>query len=236
MIRIATIEDEKDIQEEICQAITSATNHKEEIEVDSFFSAEDYFLAAKDYELVITDIELPGISGLELGRKVRQINPEVYLVFLTAYSEFASESYIIEAYQYILKKDMQERLPALVDKVAARIKKENSEFFWTGNNRDLKKIYYKEIIYIKKIKGSKYAEYVTCDGIYTARQSLNQVFEKINNNGFILADRAHVVNVNHVKRLRGNTIYMDNGEEIEVSRVQSIQVKEKIAEYWRLLK
>lgn len=29
---------------------------------------------------------------------------------------------------------------------------------------------------------------------------------------------------------------MDNGEEIEVSRVQSIQVKEKIAEYWRLLK
>lgn len=236
MIRIATIEDEKIIQEEICRVITSVTNHKEEIKVDSYFSAEDYFLAAKAYELVITDIELPGISGLELGRKVRQMNPEVYLVFLTSYSEFASESYIIEAYQYILKKDMQERLPALVDKVVARIKKENSEFFWIGNTRDIKKIYYKEIIYIKKIKGSKYAEYVTADGMYTARLSLNQVFEKIKNNGFILADRAHVVNVNHVKRLRGNTIYMDNGEEIEVSRVQSLQVKEKIAEYWRLLK
>lgn len=236
MIRIATIEDEKIIQEEICRVITSVTNHKEEIKVDSYFSAEDYFLAAKAYELVITDIELPGISGLELGRKVRQMNPEVYLVFLTSYSEFASESYIIEAYQYILKKDMQERLPALVDKVVARIKKENSEFFWIGNSRDIKKIYYKEIICIKKIKGSKYAEYVTADGMYTARLSLNQVFEKIKNNGFILADRAHVVNVNHVKRLRGNTIYMDNGEEIEVSRVQSLQVKEKIAEYWRLLK
>ena len=59
---------------------------------------------------------------------------------------------------------------------------------------------------------------------------------KINYNGFIFADRAYVVNVNHVKRLKGNIIYMDNGEEIEVSRVQSIQVKEKIAEYWRLLK
>lgn len=236
MIRIATIEDEKIIQEEICRVITSVTTHKEEIEIDSYFSAEDYFLAAKDYELVITDIELPGISGLELGRKIRQMNPEVYLIFLTSYSEFASESYIIEAYQYILKKDMQERLPALVDKVVARIKKENSEFFWIGNSRDIKKIYYKEIIYIKKIKGSKYAEYVTADGMYTARLSLNQVFEKMKSNGFILADRAHVVNVNHVKRLRGNTIYMDNGEEIEVSRVQSIQVKEKIAEYWRLLK
>lgn len=234
MIRIATIEDEKIIQEEICRVITSVTNYKEEIKVDSYFSAEDYLLAAKDYELVITDIELPGISGLELGRKVRQMNPEVYLVFLTSYSEFASESYIIEAYQYILKKDMQERLPALVDKVIARIKKENSEFFWVGNSRDIKKIYYKEIIYIKKIKGSKYAEYVTADGMYTARLSLNQVYEKMKSNGFILADRAHVVNVNHVKRLRGNTIYMDNGEEIEVSRVQSLQVKEKIAEYWRL--
>lgn len=236
MIRIATIEDEKTMQEEICQAITSVTRYREEIELDSYSSAEDYFIAAKDYELVITDIDLPGISGLELGRKVRQMNPEVYLVFLTAYSKFASESYIIEAYQYILKKDMKERLPALVDKVAVRIKKENSEFCWIGNDRDLKKIYYKEIIYIKKIKGSKYVECVTSDRIYTARLSLNQIFEKINNNGFILADRAHVVNINHVKRLRGNTIYMDNGDEIEVSRVQSIQVKEKIAECWRLLK
>lgn len=40
----------------------------------------------------------------------------------------------------------------LIDKVATRIKKENSDFFWIGNSRDLKKIYYKEIIYIKKSK------------------------------------------------------------------------------------
>lgn len=236
MIRIATIEDDEIIQEEIHQVIVENTNYREEIEVDSYSSAEEYFLAAKDYEMVITDIELPGISGLELGKKVKQMNPEVYLVFLTFYSEFASDSYIIEAYQYILKKDMQQRLPALVDKVSARIKKENSEFCWIGNNRDIQKIYYKEIIYIKKVKGSKYAEYVTTDGIYTARLSLNQVFEQLCNSGFILADRAHAINVNHVKRLRGNTIYMDNGEEIEVSRAQSTKVKEKIAAYWRLLR
>lgn len=53
------------------KSITSVIDHKEEIrEVEVVISLlKDYFLAAKDYELVITDIELPGISGLELGKK-----------------------------------------------------------------------------------------------------------------------------------------------------------------------
>ena len=42
----------------------------------------------------------------EPEKKKKQANPDVYLVFLTSHSEFASESYIIEAYQYILKKDI----------------------------------------------------------------------------------------------------------------------------------
>ncbi len=43
--------------------------------------------------------------------------------FLTSHSEFASESYIIEAYQYILKKDIEERLSPLIERVVHEIKK-----------------------------------------------------------------------------------------------------------------
>lgn len=46
----------------------------------------------------------------------------------------------------------------------------------------------------------------------------------------------YAVNVNHIVRVRGNVIQMDNGEEITVSRVQSSQVKEKITAYWRALR
>ena len=186
--------------------------------------------------MVITDKELPGISGLELGKRIKQIYSDIYLVFLTSYSEFASESYVIEAYQYILKRDMSVRLPMLVDKVIAKIEKEYTEFCWIGNYRDFKKLYYRDIIYVKKLKGTKYTEYVTNQGKYTERISINHVFSELSKRGFILADRAYVVNINHVQRMRRNIIYMDNGEEIRVNRAHDMEIKENIAECWRILR
>ena len=120
----------------------------------------------------------------------------------------------------------------LVDKVIAKIEKEYTEFCWIGNYRDFKKLYYRDIIYVKKLKGTKYTEYVTNQGKYTERISLNHVFSELSKRGFILADRAYVVNINHVQRMRRNIIYMDNGEEIKVNRAHDMEIKEKIAECW----
>lgn len=236
MIKIAAIEDEETIRQEIVQYIRKGINNIERASVDVYGSAESYLLDGKNYDVVISDIELPGISGLELGKKIKENNPEVYLVFLTAHSEFASESYIIEAYQYILKRDIEERLSPLVAKIVREIKESYEEFRWIGTNQEKTKIYYKDIVCIQKIKGSKYAEYITENGKYMERLSMNQILEQIHSNTFILVDRGHVVNVNHIVRVRGNVIQMDNGEEITVSRVQITQVKEKIAEYWRSLR
>lgn len=236
MIRIAAIEDNEVVRQEVYQNIQRGIKQDEEVEVTFFSSAEEYLDSEMEYELVITDIELPGINGMELAMQVKKEQPEVYLVFLTSYSEFASESYVIEAYQYILKKDMGERLPKLVEKVISKIKKSYEEFCWIGCNRDRKKVLYKDILYMRKVKGSKYIEYVTSEGIYTERLSIHQVFDKINSIAFILADRAHIINIYHIKRLKGTTIYMDNGDQIVVSRGQWGSVKEKIAEYWRRIK
>ena len=236
MIQIAIIEDEINIHKEILQFVYEGIHQRKEIGVDIFSSAEEYLAVNQKYEMVITDIELPGISGLELGKRIKQIYSDIYLVFLTSYSEFASESYVIEAYQYILKRDMSVRLPMLVDKVIAKIEKEYTEFCWIGNYRDFKKLYYRDIIYVKKLKGTKYTYYVSNQGKYTERISLNHVFSELSKRGFILADRAYVVNINHVQRMRRNIIYMDNGEEIRVNRAHDMEIKEKIAECWRNLR
>lgn len=235
MIKIAAVEDEENMRQEVYQQIQKGIRDIEgmEIDVDMYESAESYLLAGQKYDLVITDIELPGISGLELGKKVREDNPQVYLVFLTSYTEFAAESYVIEAYQYILKRDMEERLSPLVEKVALAVKKGYEEFRWIGTNHSKKKLYYKDIVCIQKIKGSKYAEYVTAEGRYVERLSMNQILDEIQSKVFILADRGHAVNINHIAEVRGNVITMDNGEEIMISRVQISKVKEKIMTYWR---
>lgn len=233
MIRIAVIEDEKNTQQEIRRNIESVKAASGENVLEIYGSAEEFLDAGNEYDVVITDIELPGISGIELGKLVRKTWKDVYLVFLTSYSEFASESYIIEAYQYILKRDMGERLPALIEKIIRNIKKTREAYRWIGNSQDRRKLYYKDIIYIQKLKGSKYAEYITSDGKCTERVALGQIFDELKDPSFILADRGNIININHIKRVSGNTVYMDQGDEITLSRVQMGHVKEQINSYWR---
>lgn len=236
MIIIAVVEDELEMQQEIVKNINRGIGNDNIIEVDQYFTAEEFLKVKKDYNMVITDIELPGISGLELGRKIKKWNPEIYLIFLTSYSEFAFESYIIEAYQYILKSDMEERLPLLVDKVIHIIEKNEKEYIKVGTNQKWNKIYYKDIIYIEKMKGSKYANYVTSEGQYLERKSLNLILEELHNQEFIFIDRSHIININHINKLWNNIVYMDNGDEIFISRTQGMEIKEKITEFWRIRK
>ena len=208
----------------------------QDITTEIYKTAEEFLEVKKRYDVVISDIDLPGKSGIDLGRILKAEQKDICLVFLTSYAEFAVDSYVLEAYQYILKKDIEERLSPLIERVVHEIKKDYEEYRWVGTNQRKIKIYHKDIVCIQKIKGSKYAEYITENGKYMERLSMNQILEQIHSNAFILVDRGHAVNVNHIVRVRGNVIQMDNGEEITVSRVQSSQVKEKITAYWRALR
>ena len=238
MFQIAMIEDEEHTRQEVERLISREFEKLkvQDITTEIYKTAEEFLEVKKHYDVVISDIDLPGKSGIDLGRILKAEQKDICLVFLTSYAEFAVDSYVLEAYQYILKKDIEERLSPLIERVVHEIKKGYEEYRWVGTNQRKIKIYYKDIVCIQKIKGSKYAEYITENGKYMERLSMNQILEQIHSNAFILVDRGHAVNVNHIVRVRGNVIQMVNGEEITVSRVQSSQVKEKITAYWRALR
>ena len=239
MIKIAIVDDEEQTREQILRTLKENIQEQHEVEIKLYASGESFFEEIQKGEaadILFTDIQMQQLDGVELGKLVRRICPDMYIVFITSYEEYAAESYRIEAYQYILKKDIEERLSPLIERVVHEIKKDYEEYRWVGTNQRKIKIYHKDIVCIQKIKGSKYAEYITENGKYMERLSMNQILEQIHSNAFILVDRGHAVNVNHIVRVRGNVIQMDNGEEITVSRVQSSQVKEKITAYWRALR
>ena len=97
MIKIAIVDDEEQTREQILRTL------KENIQ--------------EQHEVEITDIQMQQLDGVELGKLVRRLCPDMYIVFITSYEEYAAESYRIEAYQYILKRDMKERLPAVLQKI-----------------------------------------------------------------------------------------------------------------------
>lgn len=61
------------------------------------------YAKANRVDLVISDINMPGMAGLELGKKLKEINPEIIIVYVTGYGEYAQEAMALRAATYIMK-------------------------------------------------------------------------------------------------------------------------------------
>ena len=94
------------------------------------------------------------------------------------------------------------------------------------------KIYHKDIIYIKKQKGEKYAVFCTPHGEYTERSSLEQIIKELNSDKFIMVERGYIVNYHHILCVKGNEIHLSNKEKVEISRAKITTVKEQIFNCW----
>ena len=176
---------------------------------------------------------MPGINGIELGKRLSKEGKQTKLIYLTSYPEYAWESYLVEAFQYVLKIDMQERLPEIVGKVLDELIKENKNCRIFGNSYKHMKLYYKDIIYIQKEKEKKYTDYITKNGKYRERISFNQILHEIDDSRFIPIDRGHAINIQYIDQIDENFIYLETEEKFKVSRVQLANVKKQITEYWR---
>jgi len=84
--RIMVVDDERDILSIIKRGLES----KNRFRVDTFMDAESALESLKKkpndyYDLVLTDIRMPKINGFELYRRIKESNPQMKIVFITAF-------------------------------------------------------------------------------------------------------------------------------------------------------
>lgn len=84
--RVMVVDDERDILSILKRGLESKNRFK----VDTFIDAESALESLKEksddyYDLVLTDIRMPKINGFELYRRIKESNPHMKIVFITAF-------------------------------------------------------------------------------------------------------------------------------------------------------
>lgn len=238
MIKIGIIDDETLMTKKIAHYIKSGILMADEVEMSEFSTAEEFLERAKageEFHILFTDIQMPEMDGIELGREIKRFIPDLYLVFITSYMEYAAESYRLDAYQYILKQDIEVRLPEITAQILEQIEKEHKKFRILGTVADKEKVYYRNIIFIHKIKGSKYVCYITEKKQFKERISVEELFQELDSKEFVLADRGYIVNMRHIEKICGNVIWLSGDHQVEISRNRIPEVKSKIHGFWKEL-
>lgn len=73
--------------------------------LDMFTNGEDAVEFAKNnvVDVAFCDMEMPGLHGLALAAKLKEINPQTRVVFVTAYSQYALDAFSVDATGYVMK-------------------------------------------------------------------------------------------------------------------------------------
>ena len=235
MIKIAVVDDESYMLDLVQKIIKSIEGMVEEIDVETFLKPElflDRIRQESKFDILFSDIEMPTIEGIEFAKIVKANLPDIVLIYLTAYERYAHKSYLVNAYQYILKEEMDMRIPEILKRCVMKIHNEKNQYRVIKANLSITKIYYKDIIYFKKVKSAKYVQFYTTLGEFKERTTLENVMLDLNSKEFVLVERGYVVNIEHIHRISGNIISMDNGDDVVISRARFSEVKEKIHAYF----
>ena len=119
MLRAILVDDETVILKKI-QAMVKDDGRVEV--VGAYTDSQTAFLEAAETrpDCAFLDIEMPGLSGIELAERLTSLNPDLEVVFITAYNHYAAQAFEVNALDYLLKPIRPERLEKAVEKVLRR--------------------------------------------------------------------------------------------------------------------
>lgn len=120
MIRIALCDDVS-VQLAMVDDIVRSYFHTNDIEVETkLFSGGEQLIGYVEengfFDMYILDMIMPGIKGIEIGQKLRRMGDHGKIVYLTATSEYAVESYEVDAFFYLLKPISVKAIHKVLDK------------------------------------------------------------------------------------------------------------------------
>ena len=70
-----------------------------------------------DYDIAFLDIEMPGLNGIQLAKKLKSINPKIKIIFVTAYNNYALDAYRVHASGYITKPVNENKIKVEIDEL-----------------------------------------------------------------------------------------------------------------------
>ncbi len=185
-------------------------------------------------QLIFLDINMPGKSGFDL---LQDLDEAPYVIFVTAYDQFAIKAFEVNALDYILKPANTDRLTEAIEKA----KKQISHIKSTENKLTIdKRIFIKdgelcffvpleEIFLIESV--GNYARIYYQNKKPLLHKSLSYLEEKLPDSHFFRAGRQFIINTHFIKNIspffnNALQVEMQNGTKIDISQRQSVKFKD----------
>ena len=186
----------------------------------NFNSAESAaeFINKTQVDLIFLDINMPGINGIEFARTIPK---HTLIIFTTAYSEYALDSYEVDAIDYLVKpidtvkfrKAVNKAITyhsLLLDEEKKTVENIEDEYIFVKSDRKFFKVNLKDILFVEGLK-----DYVIIqmeDQRIITRMTVKTIHDLLPQNIFFRINRSYIVNKNRIDSFDNNDVFIKTYE------------------------
>lgn len=231
MLQIAIVENE----EESAKLLADHLNlyQKEEkvsFKINFFSNGMDFIEEYKPvYDIVFMDIEMPHMDGLTATKKLREIDENVKLVFVTFLAQYAIKGYEVNAIDYIVKPIKYANLAIVMRKAIELIKRSDSFITVSSGDHGVKRLDVNDIIYLEVFNNN--VVYHTSGGDIVVRETLANAEKALLGYGFSRCHRGYTVNLRYVTDVVQNEV-MIGDKMLIISRHKKKEFLSDLTEFW----
>ncbi len=198
-------------------------------------------------DMIFLDVQMPGMNGFDV---LDEIEHEPYVIFTTAYDQYAIKAFERNAVDYLLKPLDQERFKLAVERALKRKKMDDGNLedllgslrtvaprtsydshIFVQKSEKLFNLPVEEIIYLEA--SGDYTVISTKNDQFVSSSGIGKLEEIMNPDTFIRVHRSTIVNVNFLKEIErhfngGMIVKMQNGKSFPVSRTYAKLIRKKV--------
>ena len=230
MLKIALLDDDKTALLISKGAIENFFNEKNiAISLGVFSNPLTFLAMAKEenYRLVFLDIDMPELNGLEVGKQVKEINPQTDIIYLSQREDLVFDTLQLHPFGFIRKSKIIQDFSSVLElfvNTALGTTSENKKLSISSKSGTVSA----DIDQVMHIEGNKnYQTFYLKDGNkFDARILMSELEEKLKEHGFIRVHKGYLVNYLFIRQIGHNEVTLTNNKILPISGKRKEEIME----------
>lgn len=235
MIKAAFCDDDPSVIDEINTLFNQyCVEHDQEIAGIIFHSPLELLAEIEKgghFDILFLDVIMPGQNGINVAREIRQYDQTVKIIFLTSSSEFAVESYTVNAFFYYVKPIEAEVFGRLMDSAVSECEREKKDSLILRCKSGITRIVLEKLMYCEVI-GRTLIFHMENGINLESIGSMDELSGELARYGsFLRSHRSFLINMEYIQSISYKAITLDNMEKIPIPHGKCSEIKNLYLEY-----
>ena len=184
-------------------------------------------------QIIFLDIEMPGVNGFEVAKRIQEQNPNLLLIFVTSHDEQVFQAFDFHPFHFIRKEHMKVKLPFVLadayEVVEAKLRSEKNIVIKQETGDITIKL--QDIRYME-VQKHTVVVFLQDQRVFNIHKPLYLFLQEVDSTDFVRISSGCCVHIKHIAKITRHHAVLDDGTSLVGSVAKLKEAKIQIAKYW----